>query len=68
MPTIEVEFEVFCSCGAGLCNQATTNNTSQRCCPGITVEPCQKCLDEAEKKGHEDGYDSGYTDGQKENT
>ena len=56
MPTIDVDFEIWCSCGEGLCNQ-TSNKKG-----GIEVEPCQKCLDEAEEKGYKEGYDKGYED------
>ena len=41
-----VEFEVWCSCGNGLCNQTKDVNG------GIEVEPCEKCLD----KAHTEGY------------
>jgi hypothetical protein len=60
MPSFEadvtVEFEVWCSCGAGLCNQCSTNGTS------VTVEPCEKCLE----KEHDDAYDEGKADGRSE--
>lgn len=55
MPAIE--FEVWCSCRAGLCNQ-TTNVRG-----GIEVEPCEKCLEKAKKEGHEEGYDKGFEAG-----
>ena len=60
MPTLELEFEVFCSCGEGLCNNSREghNRHSQY----ITVEPCQKCLD----RSYEDGVDDGYEKGIKE--
>ena len=55
MPVLEVEFEVFCSCGAGLCNNATEgkNRHSQY----ITVEPCSNCLDSSHEEGREEGYE-----------
>ena len=55
MPLLELEFEVFCSCGNGLCNNTTEgrNRYSQY----ITVEPCEKCLDVAREEGHEEGYE-----------
>ena len=58
MPTLELDFEVWCSCGEGLCNQ-TSNKRG-----GIVIEPRQKCLDKAEEKG----YDQGYKDGETERT
>jgi len=50
MPTLELEFEVFCSCGAGLCNNSTEGKT--RHSQYITVEPCSDCL----KSSREEGY------------
>ena len=57
MPTLEIEFEVFCSCGAGLCNNSTEgkNRHSQY----ITVEPCQACLGVEYERGKEEGYEEG---------
>jgi hypothetical protein len=54
MPTLSLEFEVYCSCGHGLCNQSTegTNRHAQY----ITVEPCPKCLE----RNYDAGYDKGY--------
>lgn len=49
--TCEVEFEVYCSCGAHLCNQSTGDNTKGRGYPFVTVEPCSKCLDEKYVEG-----------------
>jgi len=56
MPSFEVEFEVFCSCGEGLCGQSV--GSLDRGGPRVTVEPCEKCKDRA----YEDGYDSGCRD------
>ena len=50
MPSIE--FEVWCSCGNGLCNQTTEVRG------GICVEPCEKCLE----KARDEGYDNGYSE------
>jgi len=50
MPSIE--FEVWCSCGNGLCNQCKDVNG------GIEVEPCEKCL----ALSHDEGYDEGLSD------
>ncbi len=60
MPTINVDFEVWCSCGNGLCNQ-TSNKKG-----GIKIEPCQECLDAAEEKGYDRGYDKGLEDGRED--
>jgi hypothetical protein len=45
----DIEFEVWCSCGAGLCNATKTSGTS------VTVEPCESCLDAAREEGKEEG-------------
>ena len=50
MPTIEVELEVWCSCGNGLCNQSSVKTGRYL---GITVEPCEKCLAAAREDGYE---------------
>ena len=67
MPTFEVEFEVYCSCGEDLCNQSITSLTRQGLI--VKVDPCEKCLRKAQddgwetghKNGYEQGYDKGYT-------
>ena len=61
MPILELEFEVFCSCGNGLCRQTTEGKNNRN--PFITVEPCQKCLDDIEQKGYDKGYDKGFDEG-----
>ena len=48
MPSIE--FEVWCSCGNGLCGQAKDRKD------GIEVEPCKKCLEAAREEGYNEGY------------
>lgn len=57
MPELMFEFEVYCSCGKGLCNQTTEGRTRGRSMPFITVEPCLHCLSRAKIEGHEEGYD-----------
>lgn len=53
MPELTLEFDVYCSCGEGLCGQTTENRPSHyRSSQGITVEPCQKCLDVARDEGY----------------
>jgi hypothetical protein len=54
MPTMQVDFEVWCNeCGAGLCNVTTVDGTS------IKVDPCEKCLAAARDEGHGEGYERG---------
>jgi len=54
MPVLKLDFEVYCSCGNGLCNNSTegANRHSQY----ITVEPCEKCRDKAYDEGIAEGY------------
>lgn len=72
MPSFDVEFEVFCSCGEGLCNQSRGENKRgyHGHSPCVTVEPCDKCKDKAADigydKGYQEGYDKGYADGSRE--
>ena len=60
MQSVEIEIEVWCSCGEGLCRQSTGGRG------GVTVEPCEKCLeyerDEYYNRGYEEGRDQGYED------
>lgn len=54
MPQIEVE--VWCSCGNGLCGQSESRGR------GIVVEPCEKCLENARSEGHTEGYTEAEND------
>lgn len=56
MPTLEHEFEVWCRCGEGLCNQTDTVNKPRK--HGIIVTPCQKCLEKEFDRGYQEGKDS----------
>ena len=58
MPLLEVEFEVQCTCGNGLCNQSTVDNKGRYSM--VTVEPCERCKDDSYNKGYEAGYEAGY--------
>ena len=62
MPSFDVEFEIFCSCGAGLCNQSSTS-PGRRNIPFVTVEPCQQCLADAKDASYNQGRDAGYEQG-----
>ena len=55
MPEINIDVEVWCSCGEGLCNQSSTAKRGT----GVEVEPCEKCLEVARKEGYDEGYDEG---------
>ena len=63
MPTLELEFEVYCSCGEGLCRQTNEGRTGGRDMPFITVQPCEKCITKAHQEGYDQGHDKGYEDG-----
>lgn len=67
MPSLELEFEVFCGrCGDGLCNNTRESASKGRRFPSIQVDPCERCLERAKDEGINSGYDAGYADGQKE--
>jgi hypothetical protein len=65
MPQLEVSFNVYCSCGAGLCNQTTVDSDGYGSAI-ITIEPCEACLEVAHADGRNEGYDEGYADGSNE--
>ena len=53
----EVEFEVFCSCGNGMCGATETRESRSRRYPQAVVEPCPKCLQAARDEGAEEARD-----------
>lgn len=58
MPTLELDFEVFCaSCGAGLCGNCKEGKTPTRGMPYIQVDPCEKCSQRQYDEGYEKGVD-----------
>jgi len=59
MPILEVEFDVYCSCGNLLSKQTEVDQPRDKTgFPQIIVEPCERCLD----KANEDGYNAGRID------
>lgn len=44
---IDVEFEVFCSCGAHMCGETDTRNSRNRNAPQAVVNACQRCIEAA---------------------
>ena len=56
MPYVEVEIQVWCSCGAGLCGASTGGNG------GVIVEPCERCL----AADPNDRFDECYEEAQNE--
>jgi len=67
MPIIDIEFEVYCSCGEELCSQTTTGRNSKGY-PYFDIEPCEKCLKKAEDEGYKKSYEEGYEEGLNKNT
>ena len=52
----DIDFEVFCgTCGAGLCNNSDTRNSRNRNYPQVTVDACEKCMENAKDEGIEEG-------------
>jgi len=60
MPSVMVEFEVYCSCGNGLCGNTTEGRNGHS--EYITVEPCEKCLEREYEKGADAGYEQARED------
>lgn len=56
MPRVIVNFEVFCSCGAGLHSVSRTQDNGR---PYITVDPCEKCMERKCGKCLEQKYEEG---------
>mgnify|MGYP001610083998 CR=1 FL=1 len=63
MPEINVNVEVYCTCGEGLCNQTESRRTHRRAELCFVVAPCEKCLGRANAEGHSEGYNEGYDEG-----
>lgn len=42
--TVDVDFEVYCSCGAHMCNETTTRLSRSRRANQIVVNVCQDCI------------------------
>lgn len=45
--TVDLDFEVFCSCGAHMCSETDTRNSRNRNAPQAVVNACQKCIEAA---------------------
>jgi len=45
--TVDVDFEVFCSCGAHMCGETDTRNSRRRNAPQAVVNACQSCIKNA---------------------
>ena len=54
MPTLDLDFEIYCSCGNGMCAQSSTGRNGHA--QYVTIEPCDRCTGEARGEGYEEGY------------
>ena len=57
MPTVEAEFEIYCTCGAGLCFNVTEDRNNK-----VVMSPCEKCIESAKDEGYREGYDQAEKD------
>jgi hypothetical protein len=53
----QFDFEVWCSCGEGLCRQ--TEVSYGRNGASVVIEPCEKCVAAADEAGYERGFEEG---------
>lgn len=60
-PEITVTIEVYCECGAHLCNNSSGGTRGSW--PTITVKPCEDCLQKERDAGYDEGYGKGVDDG-----
>lgn len=58
----EINVEVYCSCGEGLCKQTSVKRGTD-----LIVEPCEDCLNAKGEKEYNKGYKEGYSEGIKSN-
>lgn len=47
--SIDLDFEVFCDCGAHLCSETTTRNSRGRNAPQAVVNACKACIESAKE-------------------
>ena len=54
MPELKIDISVWCNnCGQGICHLSSINGTD------LFVDPCEKCMEAAEKKAYQEGRDEG---------
>jgi len=62
MPTMEVDFEVYCEqCGDGICNHVADRNPRHPY--RVVIAPCRLCLKDARDEGYSEGRNEGYAKG-----
>lgn len=60
----EFAFEVYCSCGNGLCGQTVVRQRGGYV--SVIVEPCEKCMAQAKEDGDYEGYQRGKQEAEEE--
>ena len=45
--TVDIDFEVYCSCGAHLCNESEGRLSRRRGAPQVVVNTCNACIENA---------------------
>lgn len=53
MPTFAVDFDVYCSCGEGLCFQSIVVDPRRVHVPCVVIEPCDACMRKAVNEDRE---------------
>ncbi len=67
MPDVTIDVEVYCAiCGEGLCNQTESVTGPVRQQPQFRVEPCERCLEQAQTEGYDKGWAVGYEEAEDE--
>ena len=61
MVEIDIDVEVWCDCGEGLCGQ-TTSSLKDDAFISLVVEPCEKCLEAKYEEGRDTGAESAGSD------
>ena len=56
MPGVEVNIELYCSCGAGICMNARAGE-DYKGQPMFTITPCSDCIETAKEEAYSEGYD-----------
>lgn len=45
--TVDVDFDVYCSCGAPMCHGTDTRNSRGHNTPQVVVDVCKRCIEAA---------------------
>ena len=75
MPSIELEFEVFCACGNPInykwvdgkllpvCENTDSRESRNKRMNQLVIQPCKKCLENRGVQEYDDGWKDGYSEG-----